>query len=705
MNVSILLFSDNFLELRARSPKSHWVTVGFLVIWLLLIILIPVVSYLVIARLMIPTQLITIMATWVIGIVSWRRDFKSLRYFMVAWLGMAASLFWLSLVRLGIASSTNFSENMFQWGFIVMAVSWSFALAYRINLLKTTTENTARDLQKSERRLSQILEGLPVGVVVYGKDQKPAFINRWTVEMLSDPTQGIRPDISAGRTLEQAIDQFSFQVAGTEDKYPLEGMPVYRALHGEPASADDIAVNIKDGQVLLEVWASPIKDGEGKVESAVATIQDITSRKKVEAELEEHRRQLESLVRERTAEIDKINRDLQLRLDWLSMINKVHQRITGSTSLTQVYTDLSAEVLSLLEADLVVILRWDGHIDGLGVVTNLAKGVETLDENILYESFEKNSPLRKKIETFTPIIWSSGQSDPVPASIWDWFIAHNICDAVFTPMFVGQSVFGVLGVAASATQQNISIRQFDFVERVALDLSNLAQDADLLDKTMALVAMDERNRLAKDLHDSVTQVLFTATLLAEVLPQIWQKNPEQGLQSLEKLRKLTKGALAEMRTMLIELRPSAVLNTSLSELLAQLTEALTSRIGVQFRLFIEQVPILPDDVQVSFYRIAQEALNNVGKHAQALSVEVSLSESELPSTAEGMPGRMVRLVIQDDGVGFYPDNVKAGHMGIAIMRERANAIGADLLLKSEPGHGTIVSMTWRSDPEIGKQDG
>ena len=266
-------------------------------------------------------------------------------------------------------------------------------------------------------------------------------------------------------------------------------------------------------------------------------------------------------------------------------------------------------------------------------------------------------------------------------------------------MFFGQSVFGVLGVAASTSKQNISIRQFDFVERVALDLSNLAQDASLLDKTLALVAMDERNRLAKDLHDSVTQVLFTATLLAEVLPQIWQKNPEQGLQSLEKLRKLTKGALAEMRTMLIELRPSAVLNTSLSELIAQLTDALTSRIGVPFKLFIEQIPILPDDVQVNFYRIAQEALNNVVKHANTKKANVFLRYEPANVSVE----------VVDEGRGFDPQAAGSNgrvSWGLKNMEERAVLLGGRFKIHSHPAKGTKVevSIPLIAEPEVRDDD-
>jgi signal transduction histidine kinase len=231
------------------------------------------------------------------------------------------------------------------------------------------------------------------------------------------------------------------------------------------------------------------------------------------------------------------------------------------------------------------------------------------------------------------------------------------------------------------------------------DIAQLMEDSHLYEQTKALITAEERNRLARDLHDSVTQVLFSASLLAEVLPQIWRRNPELGLQRLEKLQRLTRGALAEMRTMLLELRPAAVIKTPLGDLLAQLTEAVASRSGLPFQLFIEQISPLPEEVQMNFYRIAQEALNNVVKHSQAKHVVVSLKDVPLPLDANGVSGREVTLVIQDDGVGFSSRHENSSHLGISIMRERAAAIQAFLSLESEPGYGTQVSLVWSNESE------
>jgi signal transduction histidine kinase len=267
-------------------------------------------------------------------------------------------------------------------------------------------------------------------------------------------------------------------------------------------------------------------------------------------------------------------------------------------------------------------------------------------------------------------------------------------------MMIRQSIMGVLGVVESTSVPYCSPQEIDLIERMALDLADLTQDAILIDQAWALATLEERNRLARDLHDSVTQVLFSATLLAEVLPQVWRRDPEQGFERLERLRRLTRGALAEMRTMLLELRPSAVINTPLNDLLAQLAEAVTSRSGVQFELAIEQIPALPEDVHVNFYRIAQEALNNVVKHAQAEQVSMSLSAALPTLQPDGGARHEVRLVIRDDGVGYSGDQRRSDQLGISIMQERAAAIGARLIQKSQPGHGTQVTLIWISESGI-----
>ena len=273
---SILLFSDAFLEIKNRIPKLHTVNMGFVAVWGVIMLLTPLVGYHILAVVAVPLALFSVGAVLVTGIVSWRAGYRPAAFFMAAWLGMLVTIILLFLVRIGIAPSTSFNENIYHTGLIWMAVCWSIALADRINLLKNETESANRALRSSENKLSQILEGLPLGVVVYGKDRRPSYANKRTAEILNNPTHDIEVDARVGRTLEDAVDYFSLQKAGSMQAYPMENNPIHRALQGEPASVDDIEANLGDRRVPLEIWASPVKDDMGNVESALVVLQDIT---------------------------------------------------------------------------------------------------------------------------------------------------------------------------------------------------------------------------------------------------------------------------------------------------------------------------------------------------------------------------------------------------------------------------------------------
>jgi two-component system nitrate/nitrite sensor histidine kinase NarX len=173
--------------------------------------------------------------------------------------------------------------------------------------------------------------------------------------------------------------------------------------------------------------------------------------------------------------------------------------------------------------------------------------------------------------------------------------------------------------------------------------------------------------------------------MAEAIPQVWERDPEQARQGLDEVRLLTRGALAEMRTLLMELRPQSVTEKALGDLLDQLTQAISNRTRIPIELEIENDTILPADVQVIFYRIAQESFNNIAKHANAANVRVKLNAWPDQAT----------LVITDDGQGFDLSEDVPGHLGLGIMRDRARQIGAELSVISQPNQGTEISIHWQ----------
>lgn len=254
------------------------------------------------------------------------------------------------------------------------------------------------------------------------------------------------------------------------------------------------------------------------------------------------------------------------------------------------------------------------------------------------------------------------------------------------PLFIRDEVYGGL-VFYYTDPQNFSEEQIQlgmtFTDQVAVAIEN----AHLFEKAEESAIAAERDRLARDLHDAVTQTLFSTSLIAEVLPTIWEKDPDQGRARLEEIRTLTRGALAEMRSLLMELRPSALMETPLPDLLKQLTEAFTGRSGVPVTLTLEGECEFSPDVKVAIYRVAQESLNNVAKHANASQCWVDVTCWE-----EG-----VSLMVADDGQGFDTDQISPDSLGVGIMRERADQINAQLEIDSTIDTGTQIRMTWRAN--------
>jgi signal transduction histidine kinase/ligand-binding sensor domain-containing protein len=256
--------------------------------------------------------------------------------------------------------------------------------------------------------------------------------------------------------------------------------------------------------------------------------------------------------------------------------------------------------------------------------------------------------------------------------------------------------------------KGVETRNRELEARIAERTAELRQEIDqrlqieeaLRQSEMEKAVAAERSRLARDLHDAVTQTLFSASLIAEALPTSWEKDQQEGRQLLKELWQLTQGVMAEMRTLLLELRPAALIEANLGDLLRQLAEATTAREGVPVTVMVEGQSPLPADVHIALYRIAQEALNNVTKHARASQVTVGLRYAENRSLGQVDGGLEVELRIMDDGRGFDPADVPPDRLGLGNMRERAQAIGATLIVESELGRGTEVVTVWDGLAEI-----
>jgi PAS domain S-box-containing protein len=197
-----------------------------------------------------------------------------------------------------------------------------------------------------------------------------------------------------------------------------------------------------------------------------------------------------------------------------------------------------------------------------------------------------------------------------------------------------------------------------------------------------LAAGEERAHLARELHDSVTQALFSMTLVSRSAEMLLDRDPVAARAQLSQLRELQREALAEMRALIFELRPGNIEQDGLDRALKTHTAALQGRIGLPVVVESHLEERLPLPVEETLYRIAQEALHNVVKHAAARQVRVDVRRVR----------NNVRLRIEDDGKGFDPTQVPAGHLGLAGMEARAARIGATFSCRSEAGKGTTIEV-------------
>ncbi len=376
----------------------------------------------------------------------------------------------------------------------------------------------------------------------------------------------------------------------------------------------------------------------------------------------------------------------QRRAEQFRVIAEAGRRITLTLDTDEALSQLTELVHDTFGYYHVAV----GLVEGDEVIIRYGSG--ELWENPEFEM----SPSRLKIGEEGLTGWVAGTGKPllVPDVSLEpryvWMRDSKTRSELVVPILIKGEVIGVLD-AQSDRLDAFDETDLAVLEALAHQAGAAIENARFYEQAQEAAVVRERSRLARDLHDAVTQTLFSASLLAEAVPACWDIDPEEGRALLEELRRLTRGALAEMRTLLLELRPAALEETRLVDLVNQLAEAATGRMGAPVAVDIDGECDLPPDVHEALYRIAQEALNNVVKHARATHAEVTL---RCHAPGPGAGGGAVHLSIADDGRGFDPGRIAADRLGLGIMRERAEAIGAQLEIETEMGKGSRISVAW-----------
>jgi signal transduction histidine kinase len=210
------------------------------------------------------------------------------------------------------------------------------------------------------------------------------------------------------------------------------------------------------------------------------------------------------------------------------------------------------------------------------------------------------------------------------------------------------------------------------------------ENARLFEASRELSVIEERNRLARELHDSMTQNLFSLALTAEAASELVHADPARAEAEIDRIGALARDTQAELRSLIFELRPPQLEADGLVATIGKDLEVLGRAHGLKAGLRVQGTPELDSTVEVELYRIVQEALNNALRHAQADTVEVDVDARD----------GLVTVIVRDDGVGFDPGarGIRERRLGLTSMRERAERLGGTFRVESSPGAGTAVSV-------------
>lgn len=359
--------------------------------------------------------------------------------------------------------------------------------------------------------------------------------------------------------------------------------------------------------------------------------------------------------------------------------------LNNTLDLNQVLEHIIDIIGLVVRHDTVNVMLVDEHyaqvVRGKGYAAYQIKGVLSLRLRI-----PRTPHLRYMLETRHELVIPdlSLHTSPcldVPELCW-------VESYVGAPIISDGKVIGFLNLESS-TPGYFSPQHAQLVRAFADTAATAIRNAQLFDQARHAAVIEEKQRLARELHDAVSQTLFSANMIADALPLMFEKRPDAIPDQLRLLRQQTQLAMAELRAMLFELRPQALADTDIKTLLERLIQAFASRtlMDVSLSIIGDQRSPLDLTLKVTLYRIAQEAINNAIQHAEASEAEVTLKLAD----------NAVSLCVTDNGRGFDLNRDRPGHMGLRIMRERAEAIGARITITSQIQQGTSIIVTWQAE--------
>ncbi|MFT7586578.1 MAG: signal transduction histidine kinase [Cellvibrionaceae bacterium] len=484
---------------------------------------------------------------------------------------------------------------------------------------------------------------LPVAIALINQDDQVLRFNERWQELFEKVT------FHVGQKLQASISEY----------YPYLKTYIQMGLKGEEVTEEAVKITIDGNELFWDISLEP-QFTDGSFQSVLLIIKDVTIQEK-------SYQALEGLVSDRTGKLEAI-------------------------------FDVIATASNAYEEDLGVVLQ--GCLDQVIDATNASGGaIQLLDSEAESLTLQAHSGLDKEIvaEMKTSSAssglfgWTASNEEKLllPDVTNDWRsseVVRNSDVNVYAgvPMHSEGPVIGVLSIFRERKRE-FSPGDTAMLASVADQIGIIIANHELRAENARLLLIEERNRLARELHDAVTQSLYSSMLLTEAL----QKQSEMGnlssvTQISAQLQTNIHQALKEMRLLIHNLRPSILIAVGLARAIHHRLNAVEGRAGIQFDLKLDGPINLPPHIEETLYFVTQEALNNSLKHAKAKEVVVRLSQNE----------KRIHMSITDNGVGFESSMVESGGLGLTSMKERIDQINGTLAIESIINQGTVITIEW-----------
>ena len=485
------------------------------------------------------------------------------------------------------------------------------------------------ELRASESKLIQFLEAIPVGIGIVDTLGRPCYANQQAIELLG---KGIVPSA----TPDQLAEVYQLYLAGTNQPYPIENLPVMRALSGERTRIDDLEIHQPNATLPVEGWGTPIFNEQGNIVYAISAFQDITERKQAERVLADYNRTLEQQVTERTAALQ-----------------------TSEAALRDVYDEMR-----LREQELRLIT------DALPIC------ISYIDTACCYQFINKNYE-----------VWFNCSRDKIlgkPVREVMSEAAYQTIEPYINRALTGQITSYETELPFPSGTKHIAVTTIPDFDRNAQVRGYYGLIIDIGDRIRAEEAsiLEERNRMAREIHDTLAQAFTSIIVHLDAASQRLVLDPDTAQSHLKTGRTLARSGLADARRSVEALRPQILeegdLQSALERLAAQMFDLTTIQVICNT---LGNPYTLSKEIEMNLFRIGQEALTNAFKYANASEIRVELRYE----------GSQCILQVKDNGQGFESSLLLIDQgFGLLGMTERAERIGAELTIQSHPGQGTEI---------------